>query len=194
MFFHALTFAGSRGSCLNTRKLGRVFKHCPRDQASVIAMKQTCVILILAYFTWFQYKPHWKCRLNIKNPFSYTWFLKTKWNVISRHNVIYTCAMFSRTKASAKWSVTAATHSSVPSSMQTRVLFRLFQVKAMFKQHVNLMIWTWLLLNQCFKRSFRYAISVKDLYSDQDRHQVVPQNVKNIRRWKQGKSWIAGTK
>ena len=51
MFFHALTFAGSRGSCLNTRPSGRVFKHRPRDPASVIAMKQTCVIVILAYFT-----------------------------------------------------------------------------------------------------------------------------------------------
>ena len=50
-FFHALTFAGSRGSCLNTRPLGRVFKHRPRDPASVNAMKQTCVIVILAYFT-----------------------------------------------------------------------------------------------------------------------------------------------
>ena len=51
MFFHALTFARSRGSCLNTRPLGRVFKHPPRDPASVNAMKQTCVIVILAYFT-----------------------------------------------------------------------------------------------------------------------------------------------
>ena len=51
MFFHALTFAGSRGSCLNTRPLGRVFKHRPRDPAGVNAMKQTCVIVILAYFT-----------------------------------------------------------------------------------------------------------------------------------------------
>ena len=37
--FHALTFAGSRGSCLNTRPLGRVFKYLPRDPANVIAMK-----------------------------------------------------------------------------------------------------------------------------------------------------------
>ena len=51
MFFHALTFAGSRGSCLNTRPLGLVFKHLPRDPASVNAMKQTCVIVILAYST-----------------------------------------------------------------------------------------------------------------------------------------------
>ena len=51
MFFHALTFAGSRGSCLNTRPLGRVLKYRPRDPASVDAMKQTCVIVILAYFT-----------------------------------------------------------------------------------------------------------------------------------------------
>ena len=51
MVFHALKFAGSRGSCLNMRSLGRVFKHCPRDPASVNAMKQTCVIVILTYFT-----------------------------------------------------------------------------------------------------------------------------------------------
>ena len=51
MFFNALTFAGSQGSCLNTRPLDRVFKHSPRDPASVNAMKQTCVIVILAYFT-----------------------------------------------------------------------------------------------------------------------------------------------
>ena len=51
MFFHALTDAGSRGSCLNTRPLGRVFKHRLRDPASVNAMKQTCVIVTLAYFT-----------------------------------------------------------------------------------------------------------------------------------------------
>ena len=54
MFFHALTFAGCQGSCLNTRPIGLAFKHLPRDPASVNAMKQTCVIVILAYFTLFQ--------------------------------------------------------------------------------------------------------------------------------------------
>ena len=49
--FHALTFAGSRGSCLNTRPLGCVFKHRPRDPVSVNTIKQTCVIVIFAYFT-----------------------------------------------------------------------------------------------------------------------------------------------
>ena len=58
MFFHALTFAGSGGSCLNTRPLGGVLNHLPRDQATVSAMKQTCVIVILAYFTRFQPKVH----------------------------------------------------------------------------------------------------------------------------------------
>ena len=48
-FFHALTFAGSQGSCLNIRLICRVFKHLPRDPASVNAMKKTCVIVILAY-------------------------------------------------------------------------------------------------------------------------------------------------
>ena len=51
MFFHALTFAGSEGSCLNIKLLGRVFKHRPRDPASVNAMTKTFVIVILAYFT-----------------------------------------------------------------------------------------------------------------------------------------------
>ena len=114
-------------------------------------MKQTWVIVILAYFTWFQHKPPWKHHLNIEYPFSYTDFSKQKGfsikfsNVITRHNVIYTCATFSRMKASAKWSLTAVTLSSVTSCMQIRAQFRLFQVKAMFKQHVNLMIWTWIL-------------------------------------------------
>ena len=58
MFFHALTFAGSQGRRLNTRLIDRVLKHVPRDPASVNAMKQTCVILILAYFTLFQPNSH----------------------------------------------------------------------------------------------------------------------------------------
>ena len=51
MFFHALTFGWSLGGCLNTRPLGRVLEQYPRDPVSVYAMKQTCVIVILAYFT-----------------------------------------------------------------------------------------------------------------------------------------------
>ena len=51
MFFHAQTFAGSGGSCLNIRPLGREFKHPLRDPASVNAMTQTCVVVILVYFT-----------------------------------------------------------------------------------------------------------------------------------------------
>ena len=47
MFFHALIFANSQGSCLNMRLLGGVFKHRPRDLARVNAMKQACVIVTL---------------------------------------------------------------------------------------------------------------------------------------------------
>ena len=54
MLFHTLTFAGSRGRRLNMRLIGRVLKHLRRDPASVNAMKQTCVIVILAYVTLFQ--------------------------------------------------------------------------------------------------------------------------------------------
>ena len=58
MFFHTFTFAGSRGSCLNTRPIGGVFKHLPRDQVSVKAMKQKFMIVILAYFPLFQPNSH----------------------------------------------------------------------------------------------------------------------------------------
>ena len=46
MLFHAFTIAGSRENCLNTRTIGRVLKHLPRDRAIVNAMKQTCVLVI----------------------------------------------------------------------------------------------------------------------------------------------------
>ena len=58
MFFHPLTFAGSRGSCLDIRLAGRVLKHLQREMAIVNAMKQTCVIFIIAYFTLFQPNSH----------------------------------------------------------------------------------------------------------------------------------------
>ena len=51
MFLHELKFVGSRGCCLNTRPSDREFKQRSRDLVSVNAMKQTCVIVILAYLT-----------------------------------------------------------------------------------------------------------------------------------------------
>ena len=110
MFFHALTFAGFRGSCLNMRPLGRVFKHRPRDPASVNAMKQTCVIVILAYFTCINFSINCveKVALTLNIPFL-TLDFSNKMAAVSnfrtsllRHNIIYTCATFSRMKASVK--------------------------------------------------------------------------------------------
>ena len=49
-FFHALTVTGSRGSFLNTRPQGRVFKLLSGDPAKVNVLKQTCVIVILAFY------------------------------------------------------------------------------------------------------------------------------------------------
>ena len=52
-------------SCINICRVLRIlfehevqFKHLPRDPASVYALKQTCVIVILAYFTLFQPNSH----------------------------------------------------------------------------------------------------------------------------------------
>ena len=53
-------------------------QHHPRDLASVNAMKQMCVIIILAYFIWFQPKPHWKRRFNIKISFFLHWISLNK--------------------------------------------------------------------------------------------------------------------
>ena len=47
MFFHALTFTGSRGRCLNMRPIGRVLRHLPRDPASVNAAKKHVLSLFL---------------------------------------------------------------------------------------------------------------------------------------------------
>ena len=39
VFFHAVTFADARGSCLNMRSTGRGFKLLPRDMANTNALK-----------------------------------------------------------------------------------------------------------------------------------------------------------
>ena len=75
MLFHALLFAGSRGSFLNTRPLGRVFNIIRGTRASSNAMKQTCVIVILAYFTLFQPIRTENPAKTLNCPFSYTGFL-----------------------------------------------------------------------------------------------------------------------
>ena len=40
MFYHALTFVWSRGSCFNTRLLGEVFKRLSKDPESANAKKE----------------------------------------------------------------------------------------------------------------------------------------------------------
>ena len=75
MLFHALTFVGSRGSCLNTRQIGRVLKHLPRDPASDNAMKQAYVSLFLHILP-YSNKIHTENAFKtLTYPFSYTWYL-----------------------------------------------------------------------------------------------------------------------
>ena len=98
MFFHALTFAGSRGCCLNTRPIGRVIKHLPRDPANVNAMKHTCVIVILAYFTLFQQIRTENAANTLNCPFSYTGFLKQNGVGCVLSNVITSSQRHNRTQ------------------------------------------------------------------------------------------------
>ena len=88
MFFRALTYAGSRGSCLNTRPLGRVFKHRPRDPASVNAMKQTCVIVILACLPDFSINRAENVALTLNIPFLTLDFSKQNGVSVKLSNVI----------------------------------------------------------------------------------------------------------
>ena len=82
MFFHALTFAGFLGSCLNTRPIGKAIKHLSRDPESVNATKQTYVIIILAYFTLFQPNSHRKRCLKIKLSVFLHWISLNKMTLV----------------------------------------------------------------------------------------------------------------
>ena len=90
VFFHALTFPGSRGSCLNTRPSGRVFKHRPRDPASVNAMQQTCVIVILAFLPDFSINRAENVALTLNIPFLTLNFSKQNGVSVKLSNVITT--------------------------------------------------------------------------------------------------------
>ena len=71
MFFHASTFVGSPNSCLNMKPLGQMFKHLLRDLASVDAMKQACVIIIIMHILPDFYQNHAKNSANtLKYPYS----------------------------------------------------------------------------------------------------------------------------
>ena len=56
-----ILFAGSRGSRLNSRPLGREFKLLPRDPANFNALKQTRLIVSLAFYMI-------PCKLSSKTP------------------------------------------------------------------------------------------------------------------------------
>ena len=86
-------------SCINIcqvpRKLFERTAVSPRDLASVNTLKQTCVIVILAYFTPFQPKQLWKRRLNIEIFLFLNWISHNKMvsasnfrTSLRRHNVI----------------------------------------------------------------------------------------------------------
>ena len=87
--------------------------------------------------------------LVLKYPFSYTGFLKTKWRQPQTFECHYVTTMsktsetFSWLKASVKWSVKAATLSHVKSCKQFGRSLGFVKLETMFKQYVNLMIWTW---------------------------------------------------
>ena len=122
-------------------------------------MKQTCVIVILAYVTWFQHKPRWKRLLNIKYPFLTLDFskqngasVKLSNGITSLQRHIYACNVFANESIG---EMISHGRNAFPctSCIQIGAQFRHFQVKAMFKQHVNLMIWTWILRLQTASRN-----------------------------------------
>ena len=139
MFFHALTFAGSRGSCLNRRPQGRVFKRLPREPANVNTMKQMC--------------DRYSCILPDSSLNSYQ--KRRKVNKIIIHRTLnlvvqngvglqnrtskmsFPLTTLALTKAKTKYSFLAVTFCRITSCKQTSVRHGDFKLKAMLKQYVN---------------------------------------------------------
>ena len=122
--FHASLFAGSRGSCLNSRPLGRGFKHIPRDPANVTAMKQKCI----GYF------PS-NSRINCRKIVKIMAFCTSDHSVrqLAKSNVKtqFPLATSNNRKSGKIWVFRAATFCSITSSIFTQ---------NMFKRHANFMI------------------------------------------------------
>ena len=75
MFVNVLTFAGDRGSCFNTRPLGRVFKHLPRDPNETNKWDRYILHILPDYHK----RPTENTVKNLKKHFSCNGFLQTKW-------------------------------------------------------------------------------------------------------------------
>ena len=73
--FSCINICLVRGRCLNTRPIGRVLKRLLRDPAIVNAMKQTCVIVILAYLPNSNQIRSENAVKTLQYPFPYTEFL-----------------------------------------------------------------------------------------------------------------------
>ena len=60
MFYHALTFAGSRGSHYNTEAASLEYSSISQGTRQILMQLKKCVIIIiiLAYFTQYQPKLH----------------------------------------------------------------------------------------------------------------------------------------
>ena len=139
MVFHALTFAGSRGSCLNTS-----VQISSRDPTNVIAMKLPWMIVVLASYD-----------SNGKVPYKlFTCDGKPTWRLVQ--NVVYndaSCAMtLWRHHKILKCYVQGDNVTSLNVTLTKQCAHLVISKK--FKIHVQttlFMIWTWVLL---FEHSF----------------------------------------
>ena len=147
-------------SCINICRVPRMLfeheadrpsvRHDPRDPASVNAMKQTCVIVILAYFTLFQ---PWISTVNaaktLNCPFFTLDFSKQNGVGCVLSNVITSSQRHNRMRRFREQK-----HRRNGQSGPQRFLYNnaglslsIFKFRPMFKQHVNLLIWTWIFVH-----------------------------------------------
>ena len=116
-------------------------QHLPRDPASANVLKKTCVIIIMASFTWFQTKANRKHSLKLKMPlFSYTGFLQTN-GVSVKLSIVITSpvqrCLEQKRRLNAQF---GQQHFPCNARQTNRAHFSYVKLKPMFKQHVNLMI------------------------------------------------------
>ena len=146
MFFHALTFAGPRGCCLNTRPIGWVFNIIRGTRQVLMQWNKHVWSLFLHILPYSSSIRTENAAKTLTCPFSYTGFLQTKWRrlcTFERHYVITVRNVFANKNIGEMISlVRNKCHIN-----NAGLILSIFKFRPMFKQHVNLLIWTWIFVH-----------------------------------------------
>ena len=139
MFFSCINICLVRRSCLNTRPLGRMFKHLLRNPANVNAMKQTCDCYSCTFYLIPTKSPP-KTQPKPQIPFFLHWFSQN--NMASALNFKHhnACNFFGNKNIDVM--ISPGSNAFPYNVRQTKKgsALSIVKLELMFEQHVNLMI------------------------------------------------------